>query len=49
MDAKEIERLALEGNTVLSVPEAEALYSKFGDAAAFEAMAAAVNAAEGSR
>lgn len=38
---------ALAGNLVLSVAEAEALYSERGDAAAFEVLAAAVNAEEG--
>lgn len=46
MDAAELERAALDGHLVLPVDEAEALYSRRGDPAAFEALAAAVNAAE---
>jgi hypothetical protein len=46
---EELERLALDGHIVLSVPEAEELYYRRGDSAAFEALAAAVNEAEADR
>lgn len=41
-----VERDALAGNFVLSVPEAEQLYALRGDPASFEVLAAAVNRAE---
>ncbi len=40
------EELALAGHLVLSVAEAEELYARRGDSAAFEVLAAAVNRAE---
>jgi hypothetical protein len=49
MDQAEVERLALDGHVVLPVADAEELYSRYGDAESFEALAAAVNAAEGVR
>ncbi len=45
MDAR-IEEMALNGHIVLDVPDAEELYARRGDAAAFEVLAAAVNEAE---
>lgn len=45
----EMEQRALAGNIVLSVADAEALYARRGDPAAFEVLAAAVNAEESAR